>query len=118
MQLTHGKPLARASLLPSHTNPAEKWIRESQDSERLQARDRIGVAEFPAGCLQGVFRKIKEGMISTGEESEHGSFLTRHLNDDWDSSGVGMGRGGWNLLGLWSTYSTNPNRWAHKMKLC
>ena len=32
--------------------------------------------EFPAGCLQGVFRKINEGMISKEEESEHGSSLT------------------------------------------
>lgn len=83
MQLIHGKPPSRAALLPSQRNPTRKWrflYRIShRDSESLQASGRIGMQEPLAGCLQGMCMKVKDGIISSEEESKYTSLLSNKI---------------------------------------
>lgn len=50
----HGKPLARAALLPATEIQQRNGSESHRDSESLPASNSIGVEELPAGCSQGV----------------------------------------------------------------
>ena len=88
MQLTHGKPPARAAWFPNHRNTTRKYrfssckitnsISKSWDSESLQTGVSVGRQKLLTGWLLARHvHKDEDGKISNKEESEHGSFLSR-----------------------------------------